>query len=343
MKYPLIKSICVIFLYAGFILTGCTESFDPQVDSGQKILVVDGLITNYVNYVNLFWANSYNSNQSEVPVTDANLSIMDNLGNTFVLTGNNNGTYSCNNLSGLVGRSYTLTIIASDGTKYQSSPQIMNGIYRIDSIYGKNVDIPLYLNDGDGPFLIYNQGVSTYIDINLPNGYTNQFRFKDTLLIESFANSPRYTSSGNTYCWLKENLDNSVPITGSNISTNTSNIVDFNVNEIPLDNADDSLYAYVLCMHQYSLNKDSYNFYTLMNEQLSGGEQLFDPISVQIKGNITCISNPNITVLGKFEASADTSYTYLLNVGTTDQYIRKNNAVIPVIGGPMQRPSWWFE
>jgi hypothetical protein len=50
-----------------------------------------------------------------------------------------------------------------------------------------------------------------------------------------------------------------------------------------------------------------------MDEQLKSEGKLFDPIAVQIVGNIKCTSNPGNKVFGFFEASSLTSSAFSID------------------------------
>jgi Domain of unknown function (DUF4249) len=62
----------------------------------------------------------------------------------------------------------------------------------------------------------------------------------------------------------------------------------------------------------YSLNQVASVYYTQANAQLSSQGKLFDPIAVQLNGNIKCINNPNKLALGLFEVSSCTIKSYLM-------------------------------
>ena len=72
----------------------------------------------------------------------------------------------------MIGQTYTLVIQTSDGATYQSDPQFMEQAVPIDSIYGVILNKQL-------------KGVDSYVNINKPDGYTGNFRFTDSLLIEA--------------------------------------------------------------------------------------------------------------------------------------------------------------
>ena len=62
----------------------------------------------------------------------------------------------------------------------------------------------------------------------------------------------------------------------------------------------------------YSLNQTSAIYYRELNDQLSYEGKLFDPVAVQLKGNMTCVSDPDKPALGLFEVSSCTAKSYWL-------------------------------
>ena len=72
----------------------------------------------------------------------------------------------------------------------------------------------------------------------------------------------------------------------------------------------------ILYLNLYSLNNDSYLYYKSMDEQLKSDGKLFDPIAVQLDGNIKCISNQGNKAFGFFEASSVTSSAFTVDFTT---------------------------
>jgi len=61
---------------------------------------------------------------------------------------------------------------------------------------------------------------------------------------------------------------------------------------------------YYLRINQYTINRDTYDFYTEANKQLTTSGKIFDPIASQLKGNLTCTNNSSAIVIGFFEVSS---------------------------------------
>jgi hypothetical protein len=80
----------------------------------------------------------------------------------------------------------------------------------------------------------------------------------------------------------------------------------------------------VIYINVYAINQDTYNYYNLLNQQISAGNQLFDPITQELQGNVFCASDSGKLVFGKFEASAYIKQTFLLSIDyVNDGYVGK--------------------
>jgi hypothetical protein len=66
----------------------------------------------------------------------------------------------------------------------------------------------------------------------------------------------------------------------------------------------------ILFLDQYTLNNETFLYYKRMDDLLSSEGKLFDPIAVQLRGNINCISKPGEKVFGFFEASSVSRTAY---------------------------------
>lgn len=349
-----------------FLPYGCTDIFDPSVNSNKVELVVDGLITNAAeNYsVYLCYANPYNSSSAPVPATNCKLTITDDLGNIFNVGEVGNGYYQTtpSQFVGQVGRTYTLYINSADGTKYKSAGQLMEQVLPIDSIYGQIITKEYQVYAGDGStYNEYESGINSYVNIHKPANNLTDFNFINTILVESLSTkqvndtviSGKDTSielvNKTTYWWNYQNLDDVANIASSNPLTGTSNIVDHPLSFFPTDVKDyyvsgnQTLYNFVLNTKEMAINSDTYNFYNLMDEQLNSGDELFDPVAQQVVGNMTCTSDAGATVLGKFEASSYTNYSYIVTIRNN----QVNYSSTPYIGNishngdSTAQPSFW--
>lgn len=129
-------------LFISLLLTAgsCITQFVPETADFKDFLVVDGLITDQdrSNIILLSRSASINSKFKKRPVAGGIVSISDNLGNNINLIEKKPGMYITDSLNfrGVVGRKYTLKIIA-EGFNYMSDPMEMKAIPPIDSIYSE--------------------------------------------------------------------------------------------------------------------------------------------------------------------------------------------------------------
>ena len=102
----------------------------------------------------------------------------------------------------------------------------------------------------------------------------------------------------------------------------------------------------ILVTRVYALNQESAAYYRELNEQLSYQGKLFDPIEVQLQGNIKCTSNPYKLALGLFEVSACTTKSYWLIFYYDKGYINyiqlKDLTNLPLTGSSKYRPDFWL-
>jgi len=94
-------------------------------------------------------------------------------------------------------------------------------------------------------------------------------------------------------------------------------------------------FFYYLRIEQYTLNRDSYNFYKNANSQLAANGKIFDPVTAQLYGNLKCINNSSKIVLGLFEVSSVTKSAALVIQGPYSKIVLVNTVPyvdIPTIG-----------
>ena len=93
----------------------------------------------------------------------------------------------------------------------------------------------------------------------------------------------------------------------------------------------------------YALNQTSADYYQELNDQLSYEGKLFDPVAVQLKGNIKCISDPDKPALGLFEVSSCTPRSYWL--WYFDGFVKyqpiEDTSGLPGSGSGREIPAFW--
>lgn len=295
-KYLLLP---VIFLLS----LSCITQFLPDTDEDPNLLVVEGLITDQpeVNTVKLSKSMPLGKMSVVKPLTGCNVSIMDDLGHTYMLTESSAGTYITNisEFQGIVGRTYTLLINTNNSTQkhfsYQSKPVQMKSVPRIDSLFYEKVVIN-EKTEYSGP----QEGCQVYINTHDDSRLCKYYRW-DYIETWKFI-LPYYVP--NQTCWIANSSD------AINIK-NTTVFSEDRISRYPLkfiSNETDRLdVRYSILVNQYSLDEEEYSYWEKLqtiSEKIGG---LYDIVPSSIPGNIYCIEDPKEQVLGYFSVSAKSS------------------------------------
>ena len=354
------KLVFILLLFVG-IITGCKEPFAPTTVATERILVVDGLITNISgnNTITLYWSTPFGNSKDKEPVKSALVSIKDEEGVITTFPEYPEGTYTTktSEFTANIGKTYILLISTNDGETYESLPQKMENVPTLDSIYGDFMQKPFLTENTDGVSSMISESVITsLININRKTADKNNFRFVNNIIIEVITTGknpiPGSVSKTNYYGWHLRNIDDLANITGTEYLTNTYDIIGHELNFFYLKKSlygvPDSqiIYNYLIKTQAFSLNNDAFNYYKDINDQLSAGGHIFDPISSQLKSNMHCTSNKGKSVFGLFEVSATNTYTFIVIPDLIQKTVRykKINDIgeIPAEGlAPISKPTFW--
>jgi hypothetical protein len=125
------KYLYIIALF--FIFISCKKTINVDLNDAPSQIVIEGIV-NDVNTATVIISRSVtvSSNNVYPAVSNATVSIKDNLGNTSILTESaTKGTYK-SSLTGVSGRTYMLTVIA-DGKTYTAT-STMPALVNLDSL-----------------------------------------------------------------------------------------------------------------------------------------------------------------------------------------------------------------
>ena len=106
------------------------------------------------------------------------------------------------------------------------------------------------------------------------------------------------------YCWKHAESSNIHIYSTAQLETNAAN--DVELFRIPIDDIRIS-YIYSILVKQWNLSEQAYNYYRTLEDMTEENNGLFTPMPSEIKGNITCISNPVQKVHGFVIASTITT------------------------------------
>ncbi len=336
------------------MLASCYKPYSPGIEANDRILVVEGMVTNELaSYVvNLGYALPFDSKSQKLRVTSANVSVTDDLNNTYLFRERKSGSYYSDSLkfSGIPGRTYKLRIETSDGEIFESEPQRVEIRFYPDSIYAE-VDYQESISRFNQRVVTV-RGANIMADIRGHDDTLPHFRFTSDLVEQYFyalyippemIDPPLYSF----YCWQTDNSSSGVNIVNRDYSSNSTSVTrheiyflnehtnvngivyglgkkkpDQSFTSVATANRQSYTVAHrILYLNQYTLNSQSYEYYKKIDVLLRSEGKLFDPIASQLQGNLRCISDSTLKVFGFFEASAVSRTAYLVGFrNARDQY-----------------------
>ena len=356
--------VYIIFLSALFLfISSCQEIYNPEnLDSSKRIVVINGIITNKIEpyRVSIFYANAFNNNSKE-PITGAKVYIKDDEDNSKLLKDFGNGNYYSDTaeIIGTIGRKYFIHVELSDGSVYESIPEIMYAPPQVDSMYaeiGKHDQVE-YDSYGDIVITPY-KGLDVKIDFNsTTKGY---YRVSSNVITQKSHIESTSFGSVDVFCWYNSNL-NDFPDVVSALPDGLKYVVrDHDMGFLALVNGTDTrivnrvtyspeqIAGWVVSTTVSTISADAYSYYQSVANQLEAANRIFDPVPSQIVGNIHCINNPSKIVLGLFEVSSNVlvNEAFSWNDGSKI-YHKKNLMSYPsvIVDGCLNNsyPAFWVQ
>jgi hypothetical protein len=301
-----IIKLTVIIVSITLIFQSCIYEFTPKTGDLGNLLVIYGMVTNEngPHEITILKTKRINSKVNE-PVKGANVSISDDKGNTVPLTEDSVGKYHTpETFAGQIGAKYKLNIELQEGKKYESDFVELLDVPDISELEAEKIIKPatgtspgssgyqFYISTkpGNSEQIYYKWDVFEEWEYRLP--YKISAYWDGTVLYQIDPPMP--------YQCYMHNQFNDIYI------SNTKNFQTNYITHYPLNFTPGSSkfqYMYGIYVRQYALSEFSYNFWYSATEN-NQPDPLYSKIPYQLIGNIKCISNPNETVFGIFEASA---------------------------------------
>ncbi|WP_259070252.1 DUF4249 domain-containing protein [Mucilaginibacter sp. X4EP1] len=160
-----------IKLYISFIgltifATSCTKVIDLKLGNDSGKLVIEGNITQLTGpqYIKLSQNVPFTNTNVYPAVSGATVSVTDNQGNTYPFVESPSGTYSIAAMAGVIGNTYTMTVVTG-GTTYTAKSTIPDFV-NLDSVTSR----PAIFNTSKNLRQIT-------VHFQDPAGIANQYRF----------------------------------------------------------------------------------------------------------------------------------------------------------------------
>lgn len=315
---------------------GCITPYEPEgMEQSNNLLVVEGSIiapygtriklsrtmplTHVDDRLSSYYPDEDNSEKATVtiitddgqtvataqPVSDANLyEVKDSI-------------------AFLSGKKYAVHIRLSN-KEYQSAfvepqitPEIDNMSYQYKEL--QQVDIRISTHD-DRP------NSSKYFrwkyeeDWEIRSQYFGSVHWENDILTDIRLDSPQ----NRYYCWKKDKSINF--LLGQSTQAQSNRIKDHILITIPRYDSRLS-YLYSVLVRQYALDKEAFDYFQNLQKNIDETGSLFAPQPTEMKGNITCLTHSEETVIGYINASTETTYRFYIEAykmhGMEDDYYCK--------------------
>jgi len=301
----LIKLI-VIIVSITLIFQNCIYEFIPKTGELGNLLVIYGMVTNENGpyEITILKTKKINSKVNE-PVRGATVSIFDDKGNTVSLAEDSVGKYHTpETFNGQVGAKYKLNIELHEGKQYESDYVELLDVPDISELEAEKITKP-----ATGTSL-ESSGYQFYITTKAGTSEQKYYKWD---VFEDWEYRLPYKISAYWDSQVLTQIDPPIPYkcyrhTQFNdiYISDTKNFQANYITHYPLNFTPGSTkfqYMYGIYVRQYALSEFSYKYWHSAMEN-NQPDPLYSKQPYQLIGNIKCISNPEETVFGIFEASA---------------------------------------
>ncbi|WP_461041284.1 DUF4249 domain-containing protein [Spirosoma harenae] len=283
-------------------LVSCIDQVELPIRTEAPRLVVEGQITNEAPpySVRLTYTGNYTSsgqNPADQYVREAQVTLADDQGRSTRFTSIGQGNYRTTDTTfrGQVGRSYSLSIVLSDGKRYVTKPEQMPAVPVIDSISGQLIKTGNLAT----PYAVA-YGINTRDPANQKNYYRWTGYGITTRLSIGVRCSLSSPSLCNYRCWTTEST-NAVNVY-SDEAINGNSIRNRLVLQLPVY----AIGPQLVELLQYGITQSNYQFWKLYEQQNARTGSIFDPLPAPVTGNVVNASNPTDAARGYFAVTSIT-------------------------------------
>jgi hypothetical protein len=330
-------------------LASCTDIYRADTDAQQQVPVIDAFLSNTPgnHFVKLSFSLPFDTVALTKKISGARVYVTDNTGKIIPFKEVSAGLYKPADASfaGEINHTYTLTVEMPDKQVYVSPPEPLLPQLQPVKVSGGYEIITKLVKGSYGDILSEDNPVcQIYYDYKTASEEIPRYRYTSAQILEyeifKEVMPPVDDISGYMfYCWAVTN-SNSLLFTNEKYRTNAGEIInqlvcttspgirimvpDMSLKTLNYDATQRiSAYEYkmILRINQFRLNEDSYKWYKGVESQATAEGKIFDPLTSQLYGNITCKSNPDKPVLGFFEVSS---------VSTGSWAVSRNYPIYPI-------------
>ncbi|TXN35550.1 DUF4249 domain-containing protein [Flagellimonas hymeniacidonis] len=291
------------------MLSGCVESFDAATEDFESVLVIDALITNEVKHQEINLSRTFRFEEEKAgSESNALVKVVDDMQNEFIFEENNPGQYvSVSMFAAQPNVNYQLSITTSEGSIYESTPEVLPKNTPIDDLYAS-----METNDQNV------EGVAILVDTYDPEGESQYYRFdyEETYkIVAPFWNPLELIIENEERLFIRPvpraqeeqvcyNTVNSVNIIlGDTSGFSEDRLNRFEVRFLARDNYIIG-HRYSILVRQYVISREAHIYYETLNE-FSGLESIFSENQPGFfNGNISPKNDSKEKVVGFFDVSS---------------------------------------
>lgn len=299
------------------LLCGCVDPVSPRYDFVDKLIYIEGEITNIPGQGEVLIRRSIYDGQQYLnnPLSGAEVDILTGSGTSLRLAEVEAGRYIlADGAAGQPGQSYSLRIRTPEGQVYQSIPEVMPAPVALTDFYldfdpeasydlSRQRFIPafrLYVDwqDAAAQRNRYQWRYKRYEYTSIcASCYGGVWRNGECKLTPGISSGNRYDYTCDRSCWAVE-YSNSIEVFTDNLADGQF-IRGRQIGHIPFN----SRAATLVEVQQYSLTGEAYEYYLLLQQTLQGGGGLNSPPPAALVGNFLTPDDPEEQVLGYFAAA----------------------------------------
>lgn len=295
----------IIFIAFILLLSGCIDEYNPKgIEEVSDLLVIEGTITDNESRFTLRRSVGLSEKLTGTETVDnASLYVENENGEQINGYFTGKGTYQVPTIQLMPGLKYRLHI-SIGGEEYESTFLAPLFTPEIDSVF------PMKRGQGEPVYMC----VSTHDPLNQSRYYLWSFKEHWEVTAELAANAGvdengnvvefnLFTSNNTYYCW--GNDSSKILILDSSEKLSENIISQKRLTEIACDN-DKLSVLYYIDVQQKQIRKEAYDYYSNLQKNIEQTGSIFAPVPSEMKGNIRCITNPDLPVIGYIDVSTIT-------------------------------------
>ena len=298
--YLIIVSLCILLL-------SCIEEHNiSQISSkyyNEEIVIQGKILSGDMSTIYISHTQPFGSEQNANPITDAQICILgeDGYKSDMARYDADKNYYTIDTKDLSIGTKYALEVKVNGDTfqseylKLQNCPEIEEISYK-ERMDGISIHVSSHGTEKDSRYYMwtFEEDWEFHSDTDVLRLGGMPIYSEKFYQFESTYHNPYY------YCW-KHNTSKNIYIYSTK-ELNENTVKENELFKIPIDDIRIS-YIYSLLLKQMSLSEEAYHYYSNLERLTEDTGGLFSPMPTEIRSNITCITNPDITVRGYVFAS----------------------------------------